>query len=164
MFLAASTIDAQTAASLSELTPVSSNIGKFTKKVPKYKGILGESYDIKFDVKIENVNLPPAKKAVAVVIETRATELVFEPVSDQPTARTNFYGRITSKDKITDGFFEEKIITEASVEELSDVSKMKSVTLRKVFALPAGKYQIGVIVRDLISGMRGVKIVKFEIP
>ncbi len=164
MFFASFAVKAQTAETVSELTPVSSNIGKFTKNVPKYRdSILGISYKIEFAVKVGTVNLPDGKKAVAVIIETRTSELVFETVGGQPTARINVYGRITSKDKTTDGFFEEKIIIGATIEELSDVSKMKSVILRRVFALPAGKYQIGVIVRDIITGMRGVKIIKFQI-
>lgn len=165
LLFAALTINAQTAETLSELTPIPSNIGKFTKNVPKYKDrILGISYEIKFDVKFESVNLSDGKKAVAVMIlANRAEEFVFESLDDVPTARLSVYGRITSKDKSTDGFFEEKSTLIAPLEELNNIPKTRSVISRKVFALPAGNYQIGVIVRDLITKMRGVRIVKFQI-
>jgi hypothetical protein len=157
-------VGAQTAETLGNLTPVPLTVGKFTKNVPREKYAVLKDEKVKFDVKTEPVNLPDGKKAVAVIIQTSAREIVFENIGGAETAKVGFYGRITSKDKKTDGFFEEKIITTATIEELTDSIKLKPVLLSKVFALPEGKYQIGVIVRDLISGARGVKIIKFQIP
>jgi hypothetical protein len=149
------TANAQTAETISKLTPVSSNIGKFTKNVPKIRdSVLGKSYEIKFNVKTEPVNSPSEEKAVAVLIRIDPRELVFENVGGIETATVKFYGRVTSRDEKTDGFFEEILSASATIEELSDVSKLKPVTLRKVFTLTAGKYQIGIIVRDLRTGAR----------
>ena len=161
LLLTALTANAQTAETVSSLTPVSPYIGKFTKNVPRANYATTDE-KIKFDVKIEPVNLPDGKKAVAILIRTSTREIAFINIGGLYTARVNFYARITSKDKKTDGFFEERSETTASVEALAN-DQVKPVILRKVFALPAGKYQIGVIVRDLIAGGHGVKIVKFEI-
>jgi hypothetical protein len=164
LFFAFLNIDAQTAETPGNLTPVPLTVGKFTKNVPPEKYAVLKDEKVKFDVKTEPVTLPDGKIAVAVIIQTNARDIVFENIGGAETAKVSFYGRITSKDKKTDGFFEEKLNTTATIEELTDVTKLKPVMIRKVFSLPGGKYQIGVIVRDLISGARGVKIIKFQIP
>ena len=130
-------IKSQTAETTSELTPVPSNIGRFTKNVPKVKNpILDDDQEIRFDVKVEAVNPANGKKAFAVIIQTTNDQLVFENIGGKETARISIYGRITSKDKKTDGFFEETSTITATIEELSDFTKMKPIFLRKVFALP----------------------------
>jgi hypothetical protein len=158
------TADAQTVETISEPTPVPSNIGKFTKNVRKIKYVEYDAEKVRFNVKIEPMSLPDGRKAAWFIIQTAASEVFFENIGGEETARVNFYGRITSKDKKSDGFFEEKLIVTATVEELGDKSTLKPLILRKIFALLPGKYQIGVVVRDEASGASGVKIIKFQIP
>lgn len=163
VLFAFSIADAQTAEIISELTPVPSNIGKFTKHVPKPQYETRYAEKIKFDVKIDPINLPNGKKAIAITIRITTDELWFENIGGIETARVKFYGRITSKDRQTDGFFEERQDFTMKIEELAD-GTVKPVVLRRVFDLPEGKYQIGVIVRDIFSGGQRVKIIKFLIP
>jgi hypothetical protein len=162
-FFAFLNVNAQTAETISELTPVPSNIGKFTKRARKIRYLDYSPTKVRFDVKIEPVSVSDGKKAVAINIRTKSSEIIFWNMGGVETGVVNFYGRITSKDKKTDGFFEEKITTTATVEELAE-GKVKAVILRKVFELPPGKYQIGVIVRDNVSGAHSVKIIKFQVP
>lgn len=163
--------NAQTSETISELTPVPSNVGKFVGKLP------GKS--LKIAVKTEPINLSGEKWGLALTVQTNYKELNFENIGGQPTTRLTVYGRITSMDKKIDGFFEERVITSVKIDDLLN-TREKFVTLRKVFELPAGKYQIGIIVRDhflyefsypgdtLLGGTsplkRGIKILKFQIP
>lgn len=162
-------VDAQTSETISELTPVPTNVGKFVGRL--------SGKNLKFNAKIELIDLPDGKKGVVVTIKTNYNELPFEPIGGKPTARMTIYGRITSKDKKTDGFFEEKLVVSMTNEELAYSLHDKYVVLRKVFVLPESKYQIGIIVRDhylyeffdfyagdMLSIRRGIKIIKFQIP
>ena len=153
-FCAAFSVNAQSSETVSRLTPVPSNIGKFSKNQLNNK--------LKFDVKAEPVDLPGGKKGIAVTVQARYWELVFEDRGGLQTSILRIYLRITSDDKKTDGFFEERVETQVEREELVDL-KEKRVTFRRVFELPAGKYQVGVIGTDMRDGYRNAKIVKFQI-
>lgn len=172
-FCAVNFVSAQSAETPSELKPVPSYIGKFSTKPPRSKSYQAgvsdfgiSSYkprtNLKFDVKIEPVKLSDGKNAVAVVIRTNYPEMLFANRSET-AASLKIYGRITSNDDVTDGFFEENISVSASEADLLN-SANKFSTFRKVFELPAGNYQFGVIVTDLEAENRGAKIVKFQIP
>lgn len=156
-------VNAQTSDQVSQLTRVASNIGKFSKRLPPDRNRIINEDNLKFNFLTETINLPDNKKGVAVTIKTIYNEVVFENISDKPTARLNIYGRITSEDKTTDGFFEEKISESAEVSDLTKKNLKKEIVLHKIFELSEGNYQIGVIIRDIASGIRGVKIVKFKI-
>lgn len=156
-------VKAQTSETISELTPVPPNIGKFSKYPPQYKSPYVGNYKIKFDANAEVINLSDGKKGVAVTIQITNGELNFADIGGRQTAKIKIYGRVTSKDKTIDGFFEEELETFADIEELTTGIYKSPVTLRKMFELPAEKYQIGIIVRDRISGMNGVKVIKFQI-
>jgi len=161
-FCASLTAAAQTSEIISALTPVPAYLGKFSKKMLK-----GDSYyeplRIEFAVKIEPIDLSDGKKGMAVIIQIPHEEIVFDDWADKPKAKINIYARITSKDKTTDGFLEEKINVDTYAR--ADLMKLgeKPVTLRRILALPEGKYRITVIVRDIIANIRGIKDLKFQI-
>ena len=155
--------NAQTSETVSELTPVPSNIGEFSKRLPVVRNKIINSDNLKFTVSTELVNLSDNKKGITIVIQVPYKELVFESISGKETTRVSVYGRITSKDKTVDGFFEEKLSEAVDIKELIDVSN-KNVTWRKVYELSEGNYQIGIIVKDIISEIRGVKVLRFQIP
>jgi hypothetical protein len=156
-------VNAQTSETVSKLSPLSANIGKFSKHPPKkIRDLIIGTYKIKFDVSTELINLADGKKGIAVKIKISNKELGFESIGGKQTARISIYGRITSKNRKIDGFFEEGLDTVVTEEELANGTNKSPVTLRKVFELPKGKYQIGVIVRDITSGMHGIKVVKFQ--
>ena len=156
-------IKAQSSETVSELTPVPSNIGKFSKRLPPRKNRLINKDNLKFEIITEIVDLSENKKGVAVSIQVPYLEITFQNMGGKPTAMINIYGRITSKDEITDGFFEETLTEIIEIDELVKAVN-KNGTARKVFELPNGYYQIGVIITDRISQMRGVKVVKFQVP
>lgn len=162
-FLSFSVVFAQSNETVSLLIPVPSNIGKFSKRLPPNRNRFIEKDNLKFEISVEPVNSPNNRKAIAVEIKTTYKELVFENIGGNETARLKFYGRITSKDKTTDGFFEEHLEELANVDDLVNGSN-KQVVLRKVFELPDGIYQIGIIITDSASGMRGVKVKRFNVP
>lgn len=155
-------IDAQTSEQVSRLTPVASNIGKFSKRLSPDRNRIIYEDNLEFEVSTELVTLPENKKGVVVTIKTLYRELVFQPEADKQTTKVKIYGRITSKDKSTDGFFEEIIFESARIEELMK-GVNKEIVLRKVFELPKGNYQIGVIVKDIASGNRGIQVSKFKV-
>lgn len=157
-----SVVSAQTDETINQLTPVPSNIGKFSKRLPRDKNSFFDKDNLKFEISVEPVNLPNNKKAIAIIIKTTYREITFESISDKIVSRLKIYGRITSKDEITDGFFEDFLKEQTNSSDF-DNQLDKEVVLRKVFELPDGKYQIGVIVKDWVSGLRGVKVKKFDI-
>jgi hypothetical protein len=160
---ACSIVNSQTSERVSKLTPVFANIGKFSKHPPKkIRDLITGTYKIQFDVSTEPINLADGKKGIAVTIKISNKELGFEPIGGKQTARISIYGRITSKNRKIDGFFEEGFDTVVTEELVSGTNK-SPVTFRRVFELPKGKYRIGVIVRDITSGMNGVKVIKFQI-
>jgi hypothetical protein len=117
------------------------------------------------DAKVELVNLSNAKKGIAVIVQTSNRELIFdEGIDGKLKARVNIYGRVTSKNKTTDGFFEEKITVEMDNKSEYTKSLKNQVILRKVLELPKGKYQIVIALTDAFSGYRGIKVIKFQVP
>ncbi|HVE55741.1 MAG TPA: hypothetical protein VNB22_02870 [Pyrinomonadaceae bacterium] len=155
LFFVCSTVFAQTSETVSELMRVPENIGKFSKRQPNRK--------LKFDAKVELVNLPNGKKGIAASVQTPYREIVFWTKGGIETAQLNIYLRITSQDETLDGFFEERLEEFTTAEILAGGWKKESANLRKVFELPEGKYQIGIIVRDITTGYRNAKIIKFQI-
>lgn len=154
---------AQTLGTVSQLTPVASNIGRFSKRLPANRNLIINKDNLKFEVLTESINLPDNKKGVAVTIKTIYNEVVFENISDKVTARLEIYGRITSEDKTIDGFFEERLSENVKVADLTK-GLNKEIVLHKIFELSEGNYQIGVIFTDIASGIRGVKVIKFKVP
>ncbi len=164
VLFALSDVNSQKTETVSKLIPVPANIGKFLKYPPKkIRSLIVRTYKIKFDINAERINLADSKKGIAVTIKISNKELGFESIDGKQTARISIYGRITSKNRKIDGFFEEGLDTVVTEEALDNDTNKSPLTLRKVFELPEGKYQIGVIVRDITSGMNGVKIFKFQI-
>jgi hypothetical protein len=153
------TANAQTAETVDELTALPDNSLSFerlVRTVPK-----SEFGNIDLTITTEPIVLPDQTTAVVITIKTIATELVYEDIGGKPQSHLNVYGRITSEDKVTNGYFRERFIAYANPEDIAK-SKKQPVTLRKVFRLKKGKYKLGVIFRDRYD--RGIKKIKFEIP
>ena len=154
--------NAQNSITVSQLIPVASNIGKFSKRLPANRNRIINRDNLKFEIAADSVNLTDNKKGVAVTIKTIYKEVVFDSIGGKLTGRLNIYGRITSDEQTTDGFFEERLSENVEKDDLVN-GHYKEIVLRKIFELPEGNYQIRVIITDITSGMRGVKGVKFRI-
>lgn len=157
-----SDVNAQTSEQVSQLIPIASNVGKFSKRLPPDRNRIINKDNLKFKVLVEPTNLPTNKKGVVVTIKISYQELVFTDLGGELTTRVKIYGRVTSKGKSTDGFFEERISEIADINELKKGIN-KEIVLRKVFELSEETYQIGVIITDVESGIRGVKVLKFKV-
>jgi len=99
----------------------------------------------------------------AFTIQTENKELVFESVGGLPTARMNIFGRIMAVSGKRSGIFEDSVTTNASSEELSEARDRKSV-YQKAVALTPGTYKVDVIVRDVVSGNKGIRSIGFTVP
>ena len=163
-FLIVVAVKAQTQESISELTPISAdseNFRDFAKRLSKSGGWI-HSGKLKFNADTQLVTLPNGKKVVVVTIQTMNEELVFESIENKVKSKLRVYGRITSKNKKFDGFFEElKLIEFADDKDLMKLNK-SPVLFRKVFELPEGEYQIGIFLHDTINS--GKKVIKIELP
>ncbi len=99
----------------------------------------------------------------AFTIQTENKELVFESVGGLPTARMNIFGRIMAVSGKRSGIFEDSVTTSASSEELSEAKDKKSV-YQKAVALTPGTYKVDVVVRDVVSGNKGIRSIGFTVP
>ncbi len=99
----------------------------------------------------------------AFTIQTDNKELVFESVGGLPTARMNIFGRIMAVSGKRSGIFEDSVTTSASSEELAEARDKKSV-YQKAVALTPGTYKVDVIVRDVVSGNKGIRSIGFTVP
>ena len=164
LFFASLIARAQTSEIISQLTPVPAGTKKVSKMLPEPKNSLVKvEGKLIFEIKVESVTLADGKKAAAVIIQTTYDEIVFDIRGEKIDASIDVYARIRSKDKKIDGFFEDKLtVTLDDIKPLESAGKTP-VTVRRVFKLPAGKYEIGVVVQNWNSGLRGVKFVKFQI-
>ena len=96
-------------------------------------------------------------------VQASNKELVFENVGGFPTARMNIFGRITAVSGKRSGIFEDSAATTATTEELAEAKDRKSV-YQKAIALTPGTYKVDVVVRDVVSGSRGVQRLGFTVP
>src|SRR4029078_7048314 len=61
------------------------------------------------------------------------------------------------------GIFEDSVTTNATAEELAETKDKKSV-YQKAVALAPGTYKVDVVVRDVISGNKGIRSIGFTVP
>jgi GWxTD domain-containing protein len=122
-----------------------------------------EDSSFNFDMRIDFFRLSDDRVVTAFTIQTDNKELAFQDVGGIQTARMNIFGKITSVAGRRIGTFEDPVITSASVNELADIKEKKSA-YQKTFPLPAGRYKVDVIVRDVTSGAQQLKHLGFEVP
>lgn len=116
-----------------------------------------------FDLGISLFRQSDERVVVAFTIQAENKELVFEDVGGLPTAKMNIFGRITAVSGKRSGIFEDSVTTNSSGEELAEVKDRKSV-YQKAYALTPGTYKVDVVVRDVVSGNRGIRSMGFTVP
>jgi GWxTD domain-containing protein len=116
-----------------------------------------------FDLGISWFRQSDERVVVAFTIQADNKELVFEEVGGLPTAKMNIFGRITAVSGKRSGIFEDSVTTNSSSEELAEVKDKKSV-YQKAYALTPGTYKVDVVVRDVVSGNRGIRSMGFTVP
>jgi GWxTD domain-containing protein len=124
--------------------------------------LLGDS-PLNFDLRVDFFRQSDDRVVTAFTIQAQNHDLVFEDVGGVQTARLNIFGRIQSVAGKRSGIFEDPVVTTATVEELSDVKDRKSA-YQKAIALAPGTYKVAVVVRDVVSGKKGVIQKGFTVP
>jgi GWxTD domain-containing protein len=116
-----------------------------------------------FALRVDFFRQSDERVVTAFTIQTENKELVFESVGGLPTAKMNIFGRIMAVSGKRSGIFEDSVTTSASSEELSEAKDRKSV-YQKAVALTPGTYKVDVVVRDVVSGNKGVRSIGFTVP
>ena len=116
-----------------------------------------------FDLRVDFFRQSDERVVTAFTIQAENKELVFEDIGGLPTARMNIFGRIMAVSGKRSGIFEDSVTTNATAQELAETKNRKSV-YQKAVALTPGRYKVDVIVRDVVSGNKGVQTIGFEVP
>lgn len=116
-----------------------------------------------FDLRVDFFRQSDERVITAFTLQADNNELVFEEVGGLPTARMNIFGRVMAVSGRRSGIFEDSVTTSASTEELAEARNRKSV-YQKAIALTPGTYKVDVVVRDVVSGNRGVRTIGFTVP
>ena len=99
----------------------------------------------------------------AFTIQADNKELAFKDEGGLPTARMNIFGRIMAVSGKRSGIFEDSVITNSTAEELTEQKEKKSV-YQKAIALGPGTYKVDVVVRDVVTGNKGIQSIGFTVP
>jgi GWxTD domain-containing protein len=116
-----------------------------------------------FDLRVDFFRQSDDRVIATFTVQTDNKELSFDPVGGLPTAKMNIFGRITAVSGKRSGIFEDSVTTSATGEELVEAKDRKSV-YQKAVALTPGTYKVDVVVRDVVSGNRGIVSKGFTVP
>ena len=116
-----------------------------------------------FDLRVDFFRQADDRVIAAFTIQTENKELSFDS-SALPTAKMNIFGRITAVSGKRSGIFEDSVTTNATNgEELAEAKTRKSI-YQKTYALQPGTYKVDVVVRDVVSGSKGIRNIGFTVP
>ncbi|HXG84937.1 MAG TPA: GWxTD domain-containing protein [Pyrinomonadaceae bacterium] len=116
-----------------------------------------------FDMQVDFFRQSDERVITTFTVQASNKELVFEPVGGIQTARMNVYGRITAVSGKRSGIFEDSATTSATESDLNEARDRKSV-YQKAIALTPGTYKVDVVVRDVVSGNKGIRRIGFTVP
>lgn len=116
-----------------------------------------------FDLRVDFFRQSDERVVTAFTVQASNKELVFESVGNLPTARMNIFGRIMAVSGKRSGIFEDSVTTNATSEELAEARERKSI-YQKALALTPGTYKVDVVVRDVVSGNKGIRSIGFTVP
>ncbi len=116
-----------------------------------------------FDMGVEFFRQSDDRVIATFTVQANNKELVFDNVGGFPTAKINIFGRVTAVSGKRSGIFEDSATTTATTEELAEAKDRKSI-YQKAIALTPGTYKVDVVVRDVVSGNRGIRSLGFTVP
>ena len=116
-----------------------------------------------FDMRVDFFRQSDDRVVTAFTIQANNKELVFDSVGGIPTARMNIFGKVQAVSGKRSGIFEDSVTTSATTEELSEAKDRKSI-YQKAIALTPGTYKVDVVVRDVVSGNKGIRSIGFTVP
>ena len=116
-----------------------------------------------FDMRVDFFRQSDDRVITAFTVQTENKELSFESVGGLQTARMNIFGRIMAVSGKRSGIFEDSVTTNATTAELVEAKDKKSI-YQKAVALTPGTYKVDVVVRDVVTGNRGIRSIGFTVP
>lgn len=116
-----------------------------------------------FQLRVDFFRQSDERVVTAFTIQTPNKELAYESVGGIQTARMNIFGRITAVSNKRSGIFEDSVTASATTEELTEAKNRESI-YQKLYALAPGTYKVDVVVRDVVTGNRGIQSVGFTVP
>ncbi|MEP6902992.1 MAG: GWxTD domain-containing protein [Actinomycetota bacterium] len=99
----------------------------------------------------------------AFTVQAENKELTFKDEGGLQTARMNIFGRIMAVSGKRSGIFEDSVTANSTLEELNEQKDKKSV-YQKAIALGPGTYKVDVVVRDVVTGNKGIRSIGFTVP
>ncbi len=116
-----------------------------------------------FDLRVDFFRQSDDRVIATFTVQTDNRELSFEKVGGLETAKMNIFGRITAVSGKRSGIFEDSVEANATATELAEVRDKKSI-YQKAIALTPGTYKVDVVVRDVVTGKRGIRNQGFTVP
>ncbi|MEZ5427526.1 MAG: GWxTD domain-containing protein [Pyrinomonadaceae bacterium] len=124
-----------------------------------------DSNPLDFDLKVDFFRQSDDSVIVTFTIQTENRELTFgDSVGGVQTARMNIYGRIEAVSGKRSGIFEDSVTASATGRELADSLDRKSIYQKAYPLIPGMTYKVDVVVRDVVSGNKGVIHQGFMVP
>ena len=116
-----------------------------------------------FELRIDFFRQSDDRVIATFTVQTDNKELSFESSGGIQQAKINIFGRITAVSGKRSGIFEDSVTASATTAELTDLRDKKSV-YQKAVALTPGTYKVDVVVRDVVTGNRGLRNIGFTVP
>jgi GWxTD domain-containing protein len=126
-------------------------------------GVLFDKDPLQFDMRIDFFRQSDDRVIATFTVQTDNKELSFEKLGGLETAKINIFGRITAVSGKRSGIFEDSVTTNATSAELAEMKDRKSI-YQKAIALTPGTYKVDVVVRDVVTGNRGIVNQGFTVP
>ncbi|MCC6328861.1 MAG: GWxTD domain-containing protein [Acidobacteria bacterium] len=143
--------------------PPQVKFGDLQSSLDSTSAILFDKNPLGFDLRVDFFRQSDDRVIAAFTIQTENKELAFENIGGLPTAKMNIFGRITAVSGKRSGIFEDSVTTSATAGELAEMKDRKSI-YQKAIALQPGTYKVDVVVRDVVTGNRGVVNQGFTVP
>ncbi len=127
---------------------------------------LFDNNPLDFDMRVDFFRQSDDRVITAFTVQASNKELVFDSAERSgglPTARMNIFGKVMAVSGKRSGIFEDSVTTSATTEELSEAKERKSI-YQKAIALTPGTYKVDVVVRDVVSGNKGIRSIGFTVP
>jgi GWxTD domain-containing protein len=117
-----------------------------------------------FDLQVDFFRQSDDSVITTFTIQAENKELSFNDVGGVPTAQMNIYGRIEAVSGKRSGIFEDSVTATSTSQELAASLDRKSIYQKAYPLIPGTTYKVDVIVRDVVSGNRGVVRKGFTVP
>ncbi|MFN0278818.1 MAG: GWxTD domain-containing protein [Pyrinomonadaceae bacterium] len=126
-------------------------------------GTLFDKDPLQFDLRVDFFRQSDDRVITAFTVQTTNKQLTFGQVGGLQQATMNIFGKITAVSGKRTGIFEDSVTTKATTDELVEARDRRSV-YQKAIALAPGTYKVDVVVRDVVTGNKGLVNMGFVVP